>query len=109
AALSWIESELEDGKQIPAPLGHFKASGTYLWRPPRSLHARAIAVAAIEGVSLNQYITTVVAENIGARSVQMRHEVHTVPVVFEGVLNMDAHFPLPSPAALLRMRQGTAP
>lgn len=70
AAASWLEAELAKGASIPSPLKHYEASGAYLWRPPRSLHARAIAVAAMEGVSLNQYLTTVVAENLGARAAQ---------------------------------------
>lgn len=88
AALSWIESELAKGASIPAPLKHYQASGAYLWRPPRSLQARAMAIAAMEGVSLNQYLSAVVAESIGARAVQAY--AATAPYSFSVVVQMGA-------------------
>lgn len=65
AALAWIMSELDNGRKIAPPLKHHEASGAYLWRPPRSTHARAIVAAALENVSLNSFITTAVSEKIG--------------------------------------------
>ena len=51
----WIETKLEAGFPVPAPLDAEKYSGKYVVRLPKSLHARLAIEAAKEGVSLNQY------------------------------------------------------
>lgn len=79
AAISWLEAELSKKASIPAPLKHYQASGAYLWRPPRSLQARATVVAAREGVSLNQYLNAVVAEDLGSRAAYARLAGTIVP------------------------------
>src|SRR5579862_731548 len=66
AAIGWLRSQLEKGEAIPPPLTQYEASGKFLLRLPRSLHARASKMAVIEGISLNQFITSAVAERIGA-------------------------------------------
>jgi len=51
----WIESKLENGFTVPAPLDTDKYSGKYVVRLPKSLHARLVIEAEKEGVSLNKY------------------------------------------------------
>jgi predicted RNase H-like HicB family nuclease len=51
----WIETKLENGFSVPAPLGGAGFSGKFLVRLPKSLHARLAVEAEREGVSLNQY------------------------------------------------------
>ena len=51
----WIETKLENGFSIPAPLDNGKYSGKFMVRLPKSLHARLVIEAEREGVSLNQY------------------------------------------------------
>ena len=65
AAVGWLSVQLEKGETIPPPLTQHDASGKFLLRLPRSLHARASKMAVIEGVSLNQFITSAVAERRG--------------------------------------------
>jgi predicted RNase H-like HicB family nuclease len=51
----WIETKLENGFIVPAPLDTDKFSGKFVVRLPKSLHARLAMEAVKEGVSLNQY------------------------------------------------------
>ena len=67
-AIDWIDAALEQGQTIPEPLDHSKYSGKLVVRMPRSLHQRAARVAERDGVSLNQFIVTCIAEEVGVRS-----------------------------------------
>lgn len=51
----WIETKLENGFTVPAPLDGDKYSGKVVIQIPKSLHARLALEAEKEGVSLNQY------------------------------------------------------
>jgi predicted RNase H-like HicB family nuclease len=51
----WIETKLENGFSVPAPLDNERYSGKFVVRLPKSLHARLAVEAEREGVSLNQY------------------------------------------------------
>ncbi|MFZ3132176.1 MAG: type II toxin-antitoxin system HicB family antitoxin [Desulfosporosinus sp.] len=51
----WLETKLENGYPVPAPLDSDKYSGKFVIRLPKSLHARLAMEAEKEGVSLNQY------------------------------------------------------
>jgi antitoxin HicB len=50
----------------PAPVPN-SASGQWRQRVPRSLHARLVARAKQEGVSLNSLVTALIAEGLGQR------------------------------------------
>lgn len=52
------------GDPIPEPSA---ASGQWRQRVPRSLHARLVARARQEGVSLNTLVTALIAEGLGQR------------------------------------------
>ncbi len=67
-ALAWLEGMIASGQHIPAPLDHTGYSGKFVVRMPRSLHRKAAVAAEREGVSLNQFIVSGVAESIGGRS-----------------------------------------
>jgi HicB family len=53
------------GQTIPQPLEELDYSGKFVVRLPKSLHRRAAFAANREGVSLNQFIVSCVAEQIG--------------------------------------------
>ena len=55
AVEGWIETKLEAGFPIPAPVTADKYSGRFVVRLPKSLHRRLALEAEKEGVSLNQY------------------------------------------------------
>src|SRR5688572_27125976 len=52
----WIETEYEDGADIPLPSYPEEYSGKFNLRLPRSLHHRLADSAERDGVSLNQYV-----------------------------------------------------
>lgn len=55
AMKGWIETKLENGFEVPLPVGYDDFSGKFLVRIPKSLHYRLSVEAEQEGVSLNQY------------------------------------------------------
>lgn len=67
AAESWVEAALEDGCDIPEPTGDNEYSGKFIVRVPRSLHQRCALLAQQEGVSLNQYVMSVLAQHAGEK------------------------------------------
>jgi predicted RNase H-like HicB family nuclease len=69
-AIDWINTALEQGQNIPDPMDANEYSGKLVLRMTKGLHKRAALWADREGVSLNQFITTCLAEAVGERSRQ---------------------------------------
>jgi antitoxin HicB len=57
----WIESRLASGLDVPSPAEETQYSGRFVLRIPRSLHRDLAAEAEAEGVSLNSYISAILA------------------------------------------------
>ena len=55
AMREWIETKIENGYDVPLPVGNEKFSGKFIVRIPKSLHYKLSIEAEQEGVSLNQY------------------------------------------------------
>jgi antitoxin HicB len=68
AAKSWLETAKEFNDLIPEPGESY--SGKFITRVPKSLHARLIARAKQEGVSMNALVTTYLAQALGSRQVR---------------------------------------
>ena len=69
AIAAWLQAAQAAGKAVPGPqaVRPIEAySGKFLVRVPRSLHARLARRAAQEGVSLNQFLTGLLASEVGA-------------------------------------------
>jgi predicted RNase H-like HicB family nuclease len=64
-AKGWIRAALEMGQTIPQPSCENKYSGKFALRISRTLHRQAAQIADREGVSLNQFIATTIAEKVG--------------------------------------------
>lgn len=64
AMREWLHVAIEDGLEIPLPDSMRKEtySGKFPLRMPKSLHGKLATSAAIEGVSLNQYIVSLLSE-----------------------------------------------
>jgi len=62
--MDWIKSNLARGLKIPEPTSR-KHSGQMSLRIPPSLHRLLSDRAAVEGVSLNQYMTAALASSVG--------------------------------------------
>jgi predicted RNase H-like HicB family nuclease len=68
AARGWIEAALDLNQNIPAPAQAISYGGKVLIRMPKSLHRHVSLVAEREGVSLNQFVVSTIAEKVGAYS-----------------------------------------
>ena len=62
AMTSWLASRMEAGLEIAEPRVDEGYSGKILLRMAKSLHRRLAAQSAVEGVSLNQYLVTLLAD-----------------------------------------------
>ena len=67
AVRSYLLSCKKHGDPIPKPSGHVSSSGQFRVRMPRSLHARLVAQAEKEGVSLNMLMVAAAAQALGQR------------------------------------------
>ena len=68
AALSWLEAAMQNGQPIPPPIDVTEFSGRLVLRLPKSLHKKAHRLAQRDGVSLNQFIVTTIAEGVGDKN-----------------------------------------
>jgi antitoxin HicB len=67
AIVAWIEAAQAAGNPVPHPSARPEYSGKLLVRMPKSLHADLAHQAAIEAVSLNQYVVVLLAERHATR------------------------------------------
>ena len=65
ALASWLAVAKEFGDKAPKPFS--SASGRFVQRVPRSLHAQLVAQAETEGVSLNTLVVSLVSQGLGRR------------------------------------------
>lgn len=68
AMTAWIETALQEGRDVPEPKSATSHSGRLLLRMPRTLHADLTRASEREGVSLNQFITDVLASAVAWRA-----------------------------------------
>jgi predicted RNase H-like HicB family nuclease len=66
AAKDWIKAALDLKQEIPSPSQSLSFGGKILLRLPKSLHRQSALIAEKEGVSLNQFIGSALAEKVGA-------------------------------------------
>lgn len=70
-ALAGMITALESlGQPVPAPNSGGVASGKFVARVPKSLHAQLTTRAKAEGVSLNALVLAFLAEGLGRRDAQ---------------------------------------
>ena len=60
----WKDAARRTGQEIPGP----SAPGQWRQRVPRTLHDKLRRLAASEGVSLNQLVTSLLAEAVGRKA-----------------------------------------
>ncbi len=65
AIASWIETAGKFGDPVPEPNAAEAYSGKFVTRIPKSLHMSLAAMARREGVSLNQFVLSKLAEAAG--------------------------------------------
>ena len=65
AIASWVETAEKFGDPVPEPNAAASYSGKFVTRIPKSLHMTLAETARREGVSLNQFVLTKLAEAVG--------------------------------------------
>ena len=60
----WIKTAYDEGQDIPLPRDMKEYGGKFLVRIPKSLHRALTRAAKHEGVSLNQYVTSLLASGV---------------------------------------------
>jgi hypothetical protein len=77
----WISFAIDEGDSIPLPeQDDALPSGKWLQRVPRSLHKLVIDRAALEGVSLNSYVSNTLALAVG---MAQREEIPSKPTTID--------------------------
>lgn len=69
ARRGWIEVAYEDGMEIPLPQTEEQYSGKFVVRLPKYLHRRLAEQAAREGISLNQYVASLLSSSAATEEV----------------------------------------
>ena len=75
AMAAWLASAKREGKNVPEPKTAQSHSGRLLLRMPQTLHAELARIAERESVSLNQFITDVLAGALGWRATGQKARV----------------------------------
>jgi antitoxin HicB len=71
----WIEDCIASGQPVPEPETDGELpSGKWVQRAPRTLHGKLVRMAKSEGVSLNQLVTSMLAEAVGLRKASKAFE-----------------------------------
>jgi len=65
AMAAWLRARLEDHEIIPEPLATDDFSGRFVVRVTKSLHRDLVRAAERNGVSLNQFVATTLAQAAG--------------------------------------------
>jgi antitoxin HicB len=81
---AWLEAAAREGREVPEPKSVQSHSGRLLLRMPQTLHAELSRVAERENISLNQFITDVLAGALGWRVPARVGRIATRPVRADG-------------------------
>jgi predicted RNase H-like HicB family nuclease len=106
----WIAAAIQEGRDVPEPKSGETHSGRLLLRMPRTLHGELTRVAERERVSLNQFITDVLAGAVGWRAPAgaRRRSVQRLDDVALHKLDDDQLSMEPPTASRLRWRRSPA-
>ena len=69
ARKGWIQAAYEDDIEIPLPRTDEEYSGKFMIRIPKHLHRRSAEKARREGVSLNQYVESILSAGVATQNV----------------------------------------
>jgi antitoxin HicB len=72
----WFRAALKAGRNIPPPdsIDADLPSGKWLMRVPRTLHKKLVEMAEQEGVSLNQFALSCLAEAVGEKTAASKND-----------------------------------
>jgi predicted RNase H-like HicB family nuclease len=95
----WLELALEDGQEIPLPRRDDAYSGRFLMRIPRTLHRELAEAAEDEGVSLNAYVSILLASRCARRDAARQYDDLCVRInAVLGAVNRVSFQGVPHPA-----------
>lgn len=95
-----LEYALAKGKDIPEPVlidDQDLPSGNFIIRLPKTTHRKLKVEAETEGVSLNQYVLSVLSEHIGIRIAKSKSTKTNKSEYFSGSYNLPAVLNVKSP------------
>jgi antitoxin HicB len=77
----WLEDCIESEEPVPVPEVHEERlpSGKWVQRVPRTLHRKLAKLAKQEEVSLNQMVTSILAEAVGIRTLDASVAANYIP------------------------------
>lgn len=83
----WIKTAYDESQDIPLPRDMVEYPGKFLVRIPKGLHRDLVRAAKREGVSLNQYVTSLLSAGVssayaGAEAVAMFQARFMQPTLF---------------------------
>ena len=87
AAKDWIAAALDLKQEIPSPSQSVSHGGKVLLRLPKSLHRQLALIAEREGVSLNQFIVSALAEKVGAFTLYDKLSKKMDHIIFQVAMN----------------------
>jgi antitoxin HicB len=109
AIAKWIAVALEEGREIPEPKSATSHSGRLLLRMPRTLHADLTRASEREGVSLNQFITDVLAAAVAWRGASGEPVTPRTPrTTLNQAPGVDSLIAEPSASRRARVRRSTS-
>jgi predicted RNase H-like HicB family nuclease len=75
----WLRARLRSKRPVPLPeKDEQEFSGKFLQRVPKNLHRKLVRLAEKEGVSLNQFVTAVLAEAVGHKAAEQEGIARTI-------------------------------
>jgi antitoxin HicB len=83
AKRAWMESRVALGLEIPEPRQTEDYSGRVLLRMPKGLHRRLALQSRAEGVSLNQYLVTLLSDASARRETSPGQAAQPTVVVYQ--------------------------
>lgn len=69
----WIEAAIDTRRSIPVPRGEDEFSGKFVVRVGRTIHRDLVRIAALEGMSLNAFVSAALARETGRFSTEPTH------------------------------------
>lgn len=100
ARRAWIEVAYEDGMGIPSPRTEQEYSGRFVLRIPSYLHQRLAERATREGVSLNQFVGTLLSAGASTYDAKIEQLIEEVKQLKSQLTDLSKQPTTPTPSYL---------
>ncbi len=111
ARKDWIQAAYEDGVEIPLPRTDEEHSGKFMVRIPKYLHRRLAEKARREGVSLNQYVESILSAGTATRRVldEIKTELDKISKQIDIRRAPTIHLPISEPYVVVEAIEQESP